>query len=129
VALTWCFGDEATPATEAIRDRLATETARVPDNWTLEMANILAISERRRRLDAASIEQFLHMLAALSIDVDRSTGDRSLGEIMSLARTYRLTTYDAAYLDLAMREGLPLATRDKELIQAAQRVGVEIIET
>lgn len=127
VALAWCFGDEATAVTDAIRDRLIDESALVPANWPLEIANVLATAERRKRIDASDIATFLALLRPLDIGVDQTTAERSLAEILRLARDENLTAYDAAYLDLAIREGLSLATRDKALSDAARRRGVALI--
>lgn len=127
IALTWCFEDEATPASWAILDRLASEPAFVPSIWPLELANILAGAERRKRIDAADIAEFLARLALLDLRIDEQTASRGLTEIFALARAQTLTSYDAAYLDLAMRNGAPLATRDRALALAAERCGVAVL--
>jgi predicted nucleic acid-binding protein len=127
-ALSWCFEDEATPEGDALLERLQSEFARVPNHWSLEIANSLVIAERRRRLDAPRIERYLTVLSSLDIRADAGTTERAFGEVLHLARDARLTSYDAAYLDLALREGLPLATRDSTLAAAARRTGVEVIE-
>lgn len=127
IALAWCFHDEATPASWAVLDRVESEPALVPSIWSLELANVLVGAERRGRIGAAEIAEFLERLEALDIQVDGQTANRGLREILSLARAERLTSYDAAYLDLAMREGAPLATRDHALADAALRCGVKVI--
>lgn len=126
IALTWCFDDERTEQTEALFDRLATSPAVVPQNWPLEIANVLALAVRNGRLAAAQRVQFVATLQGLSINIDPFTTERALGEILSLADIHRLTTYDAAYLELAMRLGIPLATQDRELRLAATSVGVHL---
>ncbi len=127
VTLSWCFRDEASPESLAILDRLENEPALVPSIWPLEVANILAVAERRRRIVAEEISEFVGLLARLTIRLDESTGERGLTEILALARDASLSSYDAAYLDLALRAGLPLATRDKALAEAARRAGVTVM--
>jgi predicted nucleic acid-binding protein len=127
VALAWCFEDEATPQSAGLLDRVDREAAIVPGIWSLELANILALAERRGRITEADIVEFVTLLDRLDIRVDGATAERGLNEVLALARAEKLTSYDAAYLDLAMREGLPLATRDNDLIRAARRLGVKIV--
>jgi predicted nucleic acid-binding protein len=127
LALTWCFRDEATPADWLVLDRAEAEFAAVPAIWPLEVANVLALAERKGRIAAAEIAEFVARLDDLDIRIDEATATRGLRDILALARRESLTSYDAAYLDLAMREGLPLATRDVALADAARRLGVAVI--
>ena len=127
VTMAWCFGDEATPETRTLLRRVEVEPAVVPAIWPLEVANILTTGERRGRLNAAAVTEFLGLLDALDIRIDGAPPSRGLKEILDLARRERLSSYDAAYLDLAMREGLALATRDAALAKAARNAGVEVI--
>lgn len=127
VTVAWLFADEASPDTEVLLNRLQETTALVPGLWHLEIGNVLAQSERRRRIVASQIAASLDLLDRLPIEVDAETGRRALRETLSLARAQTLTTYDAAYLELAMRRGIPLATRDKALIRASRRVGVKTV--
>ncbi len=129
VALAWCFEDEANSYTEAVLEALAEGEALVPTVWPLEVGNGLLVAERRGRLTQADTVQFLALLQQLPIAVEPETPERMLGELLSLAREYRLSSYDASYLDLAMRRGLPLATQDKGLRQAAARCGVRVYQT
>ena len=124
--LAWCFEDEGAPEADALIERVAADGAAVPGLWSLEIANGLVMGERRGRLKAAESAAFVSMLEELPIAADPATGARALHETMSLARAHRLTAYDAAYLELAMRLGLPLATGDRSLRAAARRVGVEL---
>lgn len=127
-ALPWCFADEATPASNALLERLAGgETAEVPAIWALEIANVLAAAERRKKLTAADVAEAVALYAPLSIHVDDETSRRAMSEVLILARGERLSSYDAAYLELAMRLRLPLATRDNALKIAARRIGVRLI--
>ena len=127
VALSWCFKDETTPARLALLQRLGSEHAAVPAIWPLEVSNILASAERRKRIDAAGIGEFLALIESLDIRVDGETAGRGLTEILALARREGLTSYDAAYLDLAIHDGLPLATGDRALTDAAARCGVAVL--
>jgi predicted nucleic acid-binding protein len=127
VALAWCFKNEATAAADTVLERLATETASVPAIWHLEIANVLVMSERRRRITPANSTEFIALLEALVIVVDEETPSRAFGRVLDLAREERLTAYDAAYLELAMRLGLPLASKDGDLCDAAERLGVSVL--
>ena len=124
IAVAWLFEDEATPETDALLDRLKDDSALVPGLWHLELGNVLTQAERRKRISVARTAAHLERLGRLPIVTDTETERRALRETLTLARTYGLTTYDAAYLELAMRRGVELATRDKALIRAAR--GVEV---
>ncbi len=125
VALAWCFETETDHFTDAVLDSLADSTAVVPAVWPLEIGNALVVAERRGYLERASSVRFLNLLHQLLIEVEQESPQRMFGEILLLAREQQLSTYDASYLDLAMRSGLPIASRDGALIQAAGRCGVE----
>ena len=112
------------PKADALIERVAAEGAEVPDRWFLEVANGLVMAERRGRLKAAESAAFIALLEALPITPDRATGARALHETLGLARAHGLTAKDAAYLELAMRQGLPLATGDRRLAAAAAGAGV-----
>ena len=99
----------------------------VPVLWHLEVGNVLAQAERRGRIAAGDIAARIELLRRLPITTDDETAGRALRDTLALAREHKLTTYDASYLELATRCGLPLATRDRELQEAAGRMGVEII--
>ena len=127
IALSWCFADESTPTTTALLERLETETAFVPQLWFLEVGNILIGASRKKRISQAKIAEFLDLLSNLNIQTDHETAVRGFHEILSLAQSEHLTTYDSAYLELAMRLGIPLASKDMELRKAAKRLGVELL--
>ena len=127
VALTWCFKNEATAAADRVLERLAADAASVPAIWHLEIANVLALSERRRRITPARSAEFIALLETLEIVIDEETPSRALGRVLDLAREERLTAYDAAYLELAMRLGIPLASKDGDLCNAAERLGVSVL--
>ena len=126
VTMAWCFDDEATEYTSGVRDSLVDAQAVVPSLWQLEVANATIVGERRKRLDEARSQRFIALLQALPIIVDDETSSRVFSDIIHLARAYQLSTYDAAYLDIAIRRGLPLATLDDALKRAAQTVGVPL---
>lgn len=127
VALTWCFADEATQATDALLDDITANGALVPGLWFLELGNVLLAAERRRRITAADVAARLELISALPIYVDQQSIARAWTEILHLARDQNLTTYDATYLDLARRRHLPLATKDRALAEAARRVEVAVL--
>lgn len=127
IALCWCFEDEATDGTRRLLDTLRADAAAVPNLWHVEIANVLALAERRRRITAADAAQFIALLDELELDVDEETWNRAFTRILDLARQQRLTAYDAAYLELAMRLGVPLASKDRDLCDAAERVGVTAV--
>ncbi len=127
VALAWCFEDENTPSARQILARLRAEAASVPATWPIEVANVLALAERRRRITPADSAEFIAKLEDVAILVDGETSSRAFGRVLDLAREERLTTYEAVYLELAMRLGVPLASKDADLCNAAQRLGVSVL--
>lgn len=126
VAVGWCFADEATPRGDAVLERVRAEGARVPSLWHLEVANVLRQAERRERISEAETSLRLELLARLPIVTDVDTVQRAWAQTLALARTHVLTVYDAAYLELAGRLGLPLASKDKELLVAARQSGIAV---
>ena len=126
IAMAWCFEDEATPTTQAVLASLSETSAAVPAIWPIEVANVLAIAERRQRITLADSVAFIAKVQNLAIAVDEGTSSRAFFLILDLAREQRLTVYDAAYLELAMRLGVPLASKDHDLCGAAARVGVAV---
>jgi predicted nucleic acid-binding protein len=125
VAMAWCFEDEATLATEAVLDLLRDDQVVVPAIWSLEVANVLLVAERRGRLSEAQASRFLELLAQLPINVDTSPTD--MAGIVATGRRHTLSCYDAAYLLLAERLGATLATLDKPLAKAARKAGVQLL--
>jgi predicted nucleic acid-binding protein len=127
IALAWCFADEATPATDALLNRLADEDAIAPALWRLEVANALTMAERRGRLSVAGLTRSVNLLQRLAVAIDVDGPDRAFRELLDLARSERLTVYDAAYLELALRLGLPLATKDAKLRKAGAGLGLALL--
>lgn len=126
VTLAWSLSDESSDYADRVLDDLATHSALVSSIWLLEVANGLLIAERRNRCTFAEAAGIAAVLRSLSIAVEAPTAERTFGDILNLGRAHRLSTYDAAYLDLAIRHGIPLATLDERLIQAAAQAGVAI---
>jgi predicted nucleic acid-binding protein len=127
VALAWCFEDEAAGIADSVLARLEEEEGVAPSIWPLEVANGLRSAERRGRIDEREIPAAVRLLAALPIQVVPTGLAQALGDVLSMARAAGLSAYDAAYLDLALRRGLPLATADEFLARAAQATGVELV--
>lgn len=127
MTLAWCFEDEAGDYADQALDRLGESAALAPTIWPLEVGNGLVGAERRGRLTKSESVRFLELLRQLPIQVEMDSPARMFGEILTLAREHNLSTYDAAYLDLAMRSGLPLATLDEALHQAAVRCGLKVL--
>lgn len=124
VTLAWAFEDEADEYSDSVLGALTESEAVVPGLWSLEVANVLAVGERRGRLRPADSARFVALLESLPIRVEPAP--ESMGEIVALARESGTSAYDAVYLALAMRRGLPLATRDTALREAASGRGVLI---
>jgi predicted nucleic acid-binding protein len=127
VTMSWCFGDEATAAAFALLDRLGSETAVVPSHWFLEVANVLTVAEKRKRMTAPATAEFLKLLGALDIEIDNATADNVFPHVLPLCRKYSLASYDAAYLELALRRQLPLASLDNELRAGAKQPGIKVL--
>lgn len=127
ITLAWCFKDKASSETNAILINLNHAPAYVPHLWSLEVGNILLAAERKKRISHADIVHFLALLNKLNIQVDNETHYKAFQDILALAYAEELTTYDAAYLELAMRRGVPLASKDQALCKAARKLGVTVI--
>ncbi len=127
ITMAWCFESQADAYAKGILSRLGASEASVPSLWTFEVANTVAVGERRNKLTKAETDRFVAILTDLPIFIDEQTHHRALDRTLALAREQALSVYDAAYLELAMREGLPLATRDGQLKKAARAVGVPLV--
>ena len=124
ITACWAFQDEDHPDARLAFHQMRSEEAVVPCLWWFEVRNILVVNERRRRIAESDTAAFLLNLSRLRIRIDRAPDE---GAVLRLARTHRLSVYDAAYLELAQREGLPLATLDADLKKAAAGEGVAIV--
>ena len=127
VALTWCFEDERTPATIAVLDRVVRDGAMAPSLWPFEVLNALAAAQRRNRLDSERRLRLAGFLRQLPIAIDDDTIEYAWTMSAQLAERHQLTVYDAAYLELAQRMSLTLATLDGDLRSAARVAGVDLI--
>ena len=127
MVISWCFADVGTSKSTAILRQLESHEALVPSIWPLEIANVLVVSERRRRIKPAETRRFLSLLVALPIRVDPTPAVHVFDIVLDIARKQKLSAYDAAYLDLSLREDIPLATLDRGLQKAAKRMTVEIL--
>lgn len=125
VTLAWLFDEDA--SANRIERVLSEADLVAPWLWRLEVVNVILVKERRKLLAAARGTQLLELLEDLAVEVVAEPPSRSLTGLAAAARPHQLTAYDAIYLDLAMREGLPLFTRDNNLRDAATRVGVPLV--
>jgi len=124
VAMGWCFEEEISAYGDRVLNALEEGEAFVPSVWPLEVSNVLVVAERRARLKVGDSARFLELLLSLPIFVEEVSLPRATGAVLSLARELDLSVYDASYLELAMRSGVPLATHDQALAKAADAVGV-----
>lgn len=135
ITMAWVFEDEVSGVDphephldpDSVLTRLLRENALVPALWSLEVANALLVGERRGRLSRRDAERFVQLLAALPIEVDAGTSRHAFRDILPLAREHGLSAYDAAYLELALRIGAPLATLDTALARAARTLGIAAV--
>lgn len=126
ITMAWCFEDEGNEYSDTILENLKDATAIVPTIWSLEVANVLLLSKKHKRITEVQSASFIDALSALPIVVDPSTTSRAMHSIFALAGQSELTIYDASYLELAIREGIPLLTLDKELIKAAKKLHIPL---
>lgn len=127
LTVSWYFDDEATPATEAILDTVSETGAVVPTLWRLEVANAFQSAIRRKRFTASYRDRSLNELRHMPIVVDSDTDTYAWTTTLRLAERFSLTIYDSAYLELAQRRSLPLATLDSALQRAAMALNIAIL--
>ena len=127
VAVAWFFEDEFSEYSERVRQALLNKgvVAVTPSIWPAEVSNVLFQAERRKRINAEQVNQAVRVLSQLPIDVDYLPLG-SMGHVLRLCRTHTLTSYDALYLELALRGNMPLASEDKKLRASAVAAGVEV---
>jgi predicted nucleic acid-binding protein len=130
VAVSWCFEEMQTPYSLAVLGLISEGTeVHVPHLWPLEVTNALVKAFRRQQINREELFDYARQLASLRAEVDiNQIAERAFNEVLVLAERYQLTTYDAAYLELARRRGLPLATTDTNLLQAAGATRVEVFK-
>jgi predicted nucleic acid-binding protein len=130
VVVAWCFEGESTSFSEGVLDLLsAGMEVLTPAIWPFEVANALLVAERRKRIKMAQVTALLRRIAGLRVSVEPIQTSSAFNQILSIARQNNLTEYDAAYVELALREGLPLATLDAELRTAARHLGITLVST
>jgi predicted nucleic acid-binding protein len=130
VVMRWFFGDgkpQDMRYARSVLERLKSAHAIVPVVWGLEVANVITRAESQALVTEARSEAFLEMLAGIAIEVDSASSHHALNNTLNLARRYKLSSYDASYLELALRQGIALATLDTDLRKAAKKAGVEIL--
>lgn len=128
MAVAWSFEDETSDYADQVHRQLSIRHAVAPALWPLEVANALLMGERRKRATEADTSRWTSMLAGLPIRVDDDTNAHAWTATLGLARRHHLSAYDAAYLELAIRRNLPLATLDEQLKAAANAAGVKLLE-
>lgn len=126
LALAWYFKDEANAYADAVAAGFRSNQALVPMIWPLEIANAVVMGERRKRSTEAQAARWLGYLGSLPIVIDDETNHRAWGDLLALARAHQLSSYDASYLELVLRRGLPLASLDEKLKAAASALGVQM---
>ena len=127
VVMSWCFKDETNQYADAILDCLSDATAFVPSIWPLEVVNLLLVAERKKRLSEADSVRFITLLSQLPIIVEHERPERMMKDLLALGRSNNLSSYDASYLDLSMRKGIPIATLDTQLITASKKTSIPIL--
>jgi predicted nucleic acid-binding protein len=128
VTLAWCFEDEATKWSDELLDRLRTgDRSAVPVHWPTEVSNGLLMALRRKRIQPGRSQLFWDELAALPIDVEPPLFPDRAKIVLSMADQFGLTVYDAVYLELALRKGVPIASLDSALLSAASRAGAILV--
>ena len=127
LAMSWCFLDEATAATRKLYDDLSRVSVLVPAWWYVELTNVLYLAEKNGRIRTDRVAEFIAFVGSMQIEVDNEAHQRAFNHLLPLCRTHRLTSYDAIYLDLAVRRRLPLATLDEPLRKAAKKLGVKLL--
>jgi len=129
ISAAWCFEDQSTAYTEAVLQAIIDGVeAIVPAIWKLEVANALAVAERRKKIVPEKSAKFIRDLQQFTISVDLVGLDYVFDAVLEHARIYQRSAYDASYLELAQRRGLPLATKDEPLRQAAEALGITVFQ-
>jgi predicted nucleic acid-binding protein len=132
VVMRWFFGDgkpQDLDYARGVLEALMSADVAVPPVWGLEVANVISRAEALELVTVARSEAFLEMLAGLAIETDPASTEQTLSNTLNLARRYKLSSYDASYLELALRRGVALATLDADLRKAAKKAGVKILLT
>jgi predicted nucleic acid-binding protein len=126
VALAWCFPDEASEYAESVLFAVENQTVIVPAIWAVEITNALLVGERRKRIRQPEIRRFVDLVKDLNVVEERQAFTDTVGKVLPLGREYDLSAYDAAYLDVAVRHEIPLATLDGPLQKACIAAGINV---
>jgi predicted nucleic acid-binding protein len=128
IVMSWCFKDETNAYADAVLESLSESTAFVPSIWPLEVANVLLVAERKKRLTDAGSVRFITLLSQLPIIVENDRPETIMTTLLALARANNLSSYDASYLHLSIRKGISIATLDSRMTEAAKKVNVTIFQ-
>jgi len=130
IMMAWCFTEEATEFTETLLSRLSnlTDTAIVPALWLYEVVNVTELAVRKLRITEEKAHSFLESLADLPIEIENPSRSQMFVAVRELAAKHKLTSYDASYLELAIRHKLPIAASDNALMKAAKAAGADLVE-
>jgi predicted nucleic acid-binding protein len=128
--MAWCFAEEATAISEMLLRGLSdlADSALVPALWLYEVANVTELAVRKERITVERAHAFFESLADLPIEIENPSMTQMFLSVRTLASQYRLTAYDASYLELAIRHNLALASSDRALVRAAEAAGVSLVQ-
>lgn len=127
LTISWLFIDEETESALSLRKALVKSKAIVPELWSIEVGNVLWVAEKKQKITPYQTTLYKNLLQELPIETDKNTSNLALSRIIELAREYKITVYDACYLELALRFSCPVATFDNELRQAANKAGIPVL--
>jgi predicted nucleic acid-binding protein len=128
VALAWCFPDETSGYADEVLVALKTEIVNVPTIWAIEITNAIVVGERNKRIVPVDVLRFEQLIGSLTVVENSQSVRDNIANVLPLAREFKLTAYDAAYLDLSARLGAPLATLDKALQNACRAAGIKLFK-
>ncbi len=128
VVMAWCFRDETSPYSEVVLSKMENLQALTPAIWPLELVNVLCVAQRKKRLIKAEAKRFITLVKSLPIRVEHHSPEEVFSSIFDIAVSQKLSSYDASYLELAVRESVPIATLDESLRRAARRCGVPVLK-
>jgi len=126
--MAWCFEDESDALADAVLDTFGETEVWVPSLWPVEVSNVLLVAERRGRLTSTASARFIELLDGLPILADGGTHERAFGSVLSAGRELGVSAYDATYVDLTVRLGASLATRNERLRKACVANGIPLFE-
>lgn len=125
--MAWCFADETNEQADTILNLLKDTKAFVPNIWSLEVINVLRVGERKKRISIDQSNNFISLINTLPIEIDMGVNELPNRKILEISRKYLLSAYDASYLELAIRKGIPFSSFDKILCAAAKKAGIDLL--